>query len=38
VGSGIVISSFSQILDAAGIAKDIKFYGVDINNKALEIA
>jgi methylase of polypeptide subunit release factors len=38
VGTGIVISSFSQILQAAGIAETAKIFGVDINKKALETA
>jgi methylase of polypeptide subunit release factors len=37
VGTGIVISSFSKILEATGKI-DTKFIGVDINDKALELA
>jgi len=36
VGSGIVISSYSKILESAGLQADI--LSVDINTKALEIS
>ncbi len=37
MGSGIVISSFSQILSSVNY-NTANFYGVDINPRALEIA
>ncbi len=36
VGSGVVISSYSKILESAGLQADI--LAVDINTKALEIS